>query len=162
MKKPFNLKSFVINTLRRASYRHPGRTQALTKARVSRGLYECKMCGPGKTYSRHDISADHILAVVDPEKGFTTWDEYIFRLYCDESGYQILCTYHHDLKSQGENQIRKRTRQERNADRRKVRAKTKARNPATNKHTGSSLDEFLKECGISLEDPKPTKKQKRY
>ena len=39
------LKSFVIATLRRASYRWYSRTEALKNARVSRGLYKCESCG---------------------------------------------------------------------------------------------------------------------
>ena len=154
MKKPINKKAFVINTLRRASYRWPSRTEALKKARVSRGQYQCKLCGPSKLYNRHDISADHVLPIVDPNTGWQSWDSYIERIFCDEPGFQILCDTHHSEKTAGENKTRKRTRDERKADRKKTRAKAKKRDPKTNKHAGQSLDEFLKECGINLDEKK--------
>jgi hypothetical protein len=157
--KAFNLKQFIIQTLRRASYRYPARNAVLKKARVSRGQYECIKCGPGKTYDRHSISVDHLNPVVDPEKGFTTFDEYISRMFCEESGFQVLCDEHHTEKTQGENAVRKRTRAERNKDRRVTYRKKKIYSPSTNKHTGQELDDFLKECGIEL--PKSIKKNKK-
>jgi len=133
----------------------------MTKARVSRGQYECKLCGPGKTYDRHGISVDHIIPIVDPLTGFTTWDSYVEKMFCEESGYQILCDFHHSAKTDGENAIRRKTRAERNAEKKQYREKKKRKDPKTNKHVGSSFDDFLKECGIVLEDYKPKHKSSK-
>lgn len=105
------LKSFVIATLRKASYRHPGRSAALKKAHVGRNQYICAHCGPDKIHTRNDIKLDHIIPVVSVTEGFTTFDDFIERLFCDESGYQVLCTEHHDIKTKQENEIRKQTKQ---------------------------------------------------
>jgi hypothetical protein len=108
------------------------------------------MCGPEKSYDRHSIAVDHRDPVVDPNKGWTNWDDYIERMFCEESGFDILCNEHHDQKSIGENKVRKQTRAEANAARKEVRTKKKKKDPKTNKHTGQSLDDFLVECGIKL------------
>lgn len=102
-----NKKSFIINTLRRASYRWPSRSAAMKKAHVGRNQYVCAICGPDKIHTRQDIALDHIVPVVDPEKGFTTWDDFIERLFCDEDGWQVLCHEHHDEKTKQEGQVRK-------------------------------------------------------
>lgn len=149
VRKPFNLKAFIINLLRRGTYRYPPRNEVLKRARVERGVYKCEKCS--KLVDRHDITLDHILPVVDPLVGYVNWDVYISRMYCDESGFAAICTTCHDVKTAGENQTRRKTKAEKNAGRRTKRAKAKKRDPKTNKHTGQSLDAFLKECGIDLE-----------
>jgi hypothetical protein len=87
---------------------------------------------------------------VDPKTGWTTLDDFANRLLCDESGFQAICNECHDIKSIGENKVRKQTRAEANAARKEVRTKKKKKDPKTNKHTGQSLDDFLVECGIKL------------
>ncbi len=109
-KKGPNLKSFIVNTLRRASFRWPGRGEAMRAARVDRGQYQCAKCGPGKTYNTKEIKMDHIIPVVDPEKGFTTWEDFINRMFCDANGYQALCNTCHDEKTDAEDAVRKQTR----------------------------------------------------
>lgn len=37
------------------------------------------------------VQVDHIDPVVSPESGFTTWDEYIYRMYSNSDNYQLLC-----------------------------------------------------------------------
>lgn len=146
--KPFNKKAFIINLLRRGTYRWPSRNAVLKRARVERGIYKCELCL--KLVDRHDISLDHKSPVVDPTVGFVDWQVYIDRMYCEESGYQAICGSCHDAKTSGENQIRRRTKAECNAQKRADYKTKKTRAPKTNKHTGSSLDRFLEECGIEL------------
>jgi hypothetical protein len=110
------------------------------------------MCGPSKSYDRHSIAVDHREAVVDPAKGWTNWDDYIERMFCEESGFDILCHEHHDAKSKVENLERKQTRAEANLKKKLHTREVRKRNPKVNKHTGSSIDDFLKECGINLEE----------
>lgn len=99
------MKKFLIAILRRASYKWPPRNEALKAARVGRGLYKCNHCG--ETFGRKEIKIDHIDPVVDPLKGFETWDEYINRMFCQKEGFQILCEKDHNDKSSVEKQIRK-------------------------------------------------------
>ena len=102
-------KQFVINTLRRASYRWPTRSTAEKRSHIGRGLYKCESCG--YEGPRKDFVMDHVIPVVDPIKGFTTFDEYIERMFPDNSdGWQRLCHSCHDKKTENENNIRKKSR----------------------------------------------------
>jgi len=48
---------------------------------------------------------DHIKPVVDPAVGFTTWDDYIERMFCEADNLQVLCKACHDAKSEEEKAI---------------------------------------------------------
>ena len=74
-KKPIPLKSFVIASLRRSSYRWPARYIVMNAARVRRGVYLCNGCK--KEHPRKNIKMDHINPVVDPLKGFTDWNDFV-------------------------------------------------------------------------------------
>lgn len=102
------LKQFLINTLRRASYRHPGRYLALKRSHIGRNQYKCELCA--NIVTRKEISLDHIHPVVDPTKGWENLDIYAERMFVDETGYQAICDTCHDLKTGEELQIRKKTR----------------------------------------------------
>ncbi len=95
--------AWMKNILRRGSYRWPPRYEALKAAKVERGVYMCR--GYKKRAHRvayRDIQIDHIMPVVDPATGHTTWDKYINRLYCEVSNLQVLCKPCHKLKSKEE------------------------------------------------------------
>lgn len=109
-RKPPNLRSFVVQTLRRASFRWYARSEAMKAARVSRGTYVCEMCGPTVEHNVKEIQLDHKQAVIDPEKGFTTWDDFINRLFVDVTGWRVLCRKHHDKVTEAQDVIRKQTR----------------------------------------------------
>lgn len=98
-------KAFVKHTLRRASLRWPARNDALKAARVERGRYQCAMCMTA--LPRDKVHLDHTEPVIDPENGFTTWDDYINRLLPDESGFQVLCITCHDSKTMLEDAMRR-------------------------------------------------------
>lgn len=100
---------FVKNTLRQASFRWKARNEALVAARVERGRYLCASCGG--LFGPKEIQVDHIHPVVDPKVGFTTFDDYIQRLFCPVEGYQVLCcgdgeTGCHGVKTRIENEMR--------------------------------------------------------
>lgn len=113
MKKPkkrkyvFNLKTYIISVLRRASYRSPTRSEALRLARLSRNCYRCADCG--QLCERKEIKVDHKAPVV-PVTGWDGWDGFIVRLFCDISGLQCLCVPCHTVKTKAENQERKKYR----------------------------------------------------
>lgn len=98
-----DLKKFLIPILRRGSYKWPPRTEALKKARVSYGKYQCNKCK--EVFRKKDIAVDHVRPVV-ASSGFRDWDTYIQRLYCKASGFQILCKPCHDEKTKKENKRR--------------------------------------------------------
>lgn len=100
--KIFNLKAFVIATLRRASYRSPQRNQAMTNARVERGKYVCTHCRG--VYGRREVAVDHIIPVV-PLTGWDGWDGFIERLFT--GNIQVLCKPCHKVKTLAENRERR-------------------------------------------------------
>lgn len=102
-------KAFLINALRRASYRWPSRYKALKRCHIGRNEYYCESCGI--VTSRKEIALDHVKPVIDPAKGWEDLDVYADRMLTDdEYGFQCLCHSCHDDKSRQENNIRKQTR----------------------------------------------------
>lgn len=97
--------SFIKSALRGASSRWSPKYECKKKAKIAYNTYVCVSCK--KQVGNKEIKIDHINPVVDPEKGFTTWDEYIERLFVELEGYQALCTTCHDIKTQQERTIRK-------------------------------------------------------
>lgn len=105
-----NLKTWLTRNLRRCSYRWVPRNEALKSARIERGLYKCAMCSG--EFRKEDIKLDHIQPVVNIKTGFTTWDEYILRMFCNKDGYQCLCEACHDSKTAIEDELRLKYRQD--------------------------------------------------
>ena len=104
-KKLPNLRHFLTNKLRRISYTWPPRQEAIKNGRVSRGKYRCSSCG-GENFGPKDIQLDHTIPVIDPHTGFTTWDDYIERLFCEVEGFSIMCIECHKYKTHRENLVR--------------------------------------------------------
>ena len=101
--------SFIISGLRQTSRRWGPIGEVQKEARVSRGLYLCAGCKKHVPASTKDgrkrvknIFVDHINPIVDPEIGFTTWDEFIERMFCEKENLQLLCKNCHDVKSDAE------------------------------------------------------------
>ena len=109
--KRANLKRFLISILRRATYRWPPRSEALKEGRKDRNAYECAMCKD--VYKNNQIVLDHIDPVVDPRNGFTTWDDYVDRMFPEKEGFQVLCSSCHDIKTELEDEMRKHFNKER-------------------------------------------------
>lgn len=110
--------SFVKSALRGA--RWGPKYECIRKAKVGYALYKCALCGTvgpptlaapeGKKNRVKNAVADHIDPVVDPSEGFTTWDNFIERLYVEVEGFQCLCNTCHSKKTKEENEVRKVTR----------------------------------------------------
>ncbi len=69
---------------------------------------KCKLCrcaGCGAIVKQGDLKADHIIPVVGPE-GFTTWDNFISRLFVEKEGFQALCGACHEAKTASEREAR--------------------------------------------------------
>lgn len=107
-KKKFDKKSFVIASLRKASYRWPARSEALNKSKTAPNTYTCNMCKD--SFGRKDVRLDHIDPIVDPTTGFIGWDSYVERLFCEVDGFQVLCDTCHDSKTMTERELRKQYR----------------------------------------------------
>lgn len=97
-------RKFVIATLRRGSLYWPYRSLCLTKARSSRGQYLCAKCQV--IFPKKEVSVDHIIPIV-ALTGFTTWDDYFNRLFCNSDNLQVLCKKCHQDKTTEEGIIRK-------------------------------------------------------
>lgn len=105
MKKPKSLYTFLRPILRNASLRWPARNECLKLARVARGLYKCNMCK--EEFPRSSVHVDHIDPVISIKENFTTWDDFINRLFCNVEQFQLLCESCHLIKTQIENEMRK-------------------------------------------------------
>lgn len=69
-------------------------------------FFTCENC---KTVvPRKEKQIDHIDPVVNPATGFTTWDNYIDRLWVEADKLMVLCLVCHSKKSVDENARRKR------------------------------------------------------
>lgn len=99
------LKSFLVNHLRRISYRWFARNTVMKAAKVARGKYTCNICQ--EVFARKNINLDHKIPVIDPIVGFVDWNTFISRLFVDESGWQVICKPCHDKKTQEENLTRR-------------------------------------------------------
>jgi len=107
-------KSFVTSALRAASRRWPPKYKALKEAFVARKVnaktgkmamhYNCAVCQ--KLYVASDVQVDHIKPVVDPKKGFISWDDFINRIFCEIENLQVMCRSCHSVKTQAEKKER--------------------------------------------------------
>lgn len=119
--KQQKLETFLIPRLRRLSLWWRGRSDAFKAARsyvecgtykngnpIIKAVYKCAECERQNIegfYDKKDVQADHITPIANIE-GFTNWNDYITALFCESSGFQILCEFHHDEKTIKENQKR--------------------------------------------------------
>lgn len=107
--RTFNFKAFIIQLLRRGTYKYPPRNEALKAARISRGIYKCEMCQG--IFPKKEITLDHKNPVVEPKIGFVDWNTYIPRMFPEVQGFQTICRTCHDSKTKIENILRKKYRQ---------------------------------------------------
>lgn len=110
-----NLQHWLTQKLRRLSYQWGPRKEAIKKGRVSRGKYKCSSC-EGTHFGPSDIQLDHTIPVIDPHTGFTTWDNYIDRLFCNEDGFSVMCKPCHEAKTFRENVVRRAVKQDNQED----------------------------------------------
>jgi 5-methylcytosine-specific restriction endonuclease McrA len=99
-------KSFIMNTLRRGTYRWYGRWEAEKRSKLSeRGSYFCEECGT--VCKKHETQMDHKIPVV-LTSGWDSWDLVLDRMFADTSGWQRLCKGCHAEKTAEENRHRPR------------------------------------------------------
>jgi 5-methylcytosine-specific restriction endonuclease McrA len=109
--------SFVKSALRAASRRWPPKYECLSSAYVGTKLndksgrqakhYKCACCLG--SFPAKDVQVDHISPIINPEKGFTTWDDVVNAMFCEKENLQILCTSCHAIKTKEERSVRKKS-----------------------------------------------------
>lgn len=107
-------RAHIINALRSASTRWAPKHDCINSAFVRQGpnpatgrmckLHRCTKCR--RLFPKNQMRADHVEPVVDPARGFTTWDDYIARMFVEQDGYQAICIVCHKGKTDTERKIR--------------------------------------------------------
>ena len=108
-------KGFLTSVIRGGFRRWPPKFNVLKAALTGKKInkasgriaahYRCACCQ--EEFPSKEVQVDHINPVV-PSSGFTTWDEFINRLFCGEEELQVLCKSCHLVKTKEENKERKR------------------------------------------------------
>lgn len=106
--------AFVKGGLRSASQRWPPKYKVLNRAFVgsrinqkSGRLAKHYLCGNCQdSFPAKDVEVNHILPVI-PVTGFDNWDGVIKRLFCEETGLEVLCKPCHKIITKQENEERK-------------------------------------------------------
>lgn len=111
---PGRLKGFITSTIRAGFRKYPPKYEALKDAIVGKKenkatgriatFYKCAKCK--KEFLQKDVEVDHINPVVCPKEGFTTWDNFVNRLFCSKENLQVLCVNCHNAKTAKERKER--------------------------------------------------------
>lgn len=113
--------NFIKNLLRSGQRKWKPMQDCIKNARTRRGFYHCAECEqevpatfihPTSGRRTKNIIADHIEPVIDPAVGFTTWDEFIERLFVEDEHWQALCWSCHKIKTSEETQVATNRRRE--------------------------------------------------
>ena len=108
------MRSFIVSTIRGGFGRYPNKYNVLKNAFVSKKVnkdtgrksahYRCASCKG--IFPSAKVAVDHISPVVDPATGFVDWNTYVDRMFCSESGLQVLCEVCHTQKTKEEREQR--------------------------------------------------------
>lgn len=100
-------RTFIKTLIRSGFRRYPNKFAVLKNAEVGRKInkktgklamhYRCAKCR--KHHVRLDMEVDHIIPIVNPAIGFTTWDDYIYAHFCAIENLQALCKPCHKKKT---------------------------------------------------------------
>ncbi len=123
VEKPYNsgqwtearFNGFIKSMLRRGSVRWPVKAQVKKEAEVGKKINKSSgriamhfLCAGCKgEFPNSKVQVDHIEPIIDPTKGFTTWDDCIKRMFCEKDNLQVLCTDCHKIKTDMEKEIAK-------------------------------------------------------
>ena len=104
--------SFIKSLLRKGTQKWGPKNEVLKEARVDKGVYHCNGCKMNvpvtiKVNNKRirNVTVDHLEPIVDPAVGFTTWDEYISKMFCEKENLQVLCLECHSKKCAEERKI---------------------------------------------------------
>lgn len=102
--------SFIKSLLRKGSMRWEPINQTKKAAWVERGKYRCNKCKQVVSLTldgKKNVFVDHVIPASDPVEGFTSWDDFIYGLFCEADNLQVLCKQCHDKKSEEEGKLRR-------------------------------------------------------
>lgn len=120
-KSKYNQQSAIRGALRRTFARSPLIREMMSKVRREVPRYKKDgsrakkdavqyLCGVCNVYTGSTkVSVDHVVPVI-PETGFTDWNTFIDRLFCDASNLQVVCDDCHQKKTNAERAERQRLR----------------------------------------------------
>lgn len=66
--------------------------------------YQCALCQG--TFTSTKMRVDHKQPVVDPKKGWQSFDKFVERLFCEAEGLQAVCEPCHKIKTTEERKLR--------------------------------------------------------
>lgn len=111
------MNKLIMQTLRRASSRwmpkHAAKKQARQQRLVGKYkngkdkylfMFRCASCR--QEFTQTQVEMDHIVPVIALDPKENNWDGIINRLFCESSGFQVLCKPCHKAKSKKENSLR--------------------------------------------------------
>jgi len=106
-------RSFIKSGLRRMSTRWKPKYLCKTAARhheklpneTGRFVFHSKCNDCKKVVPETTATVDHIQPIINPEVGFTNWDDVIMALFCEVDDLQVLCTSCHTAKTKKEKAI---------------------------------------------------------
>jgi 5-methylcytosine-specific restriction endonuclease McrA len=108
-------RSFITSTLRAGSRRWPPKYETLNESKTDKKVntatgrvaqhYQCNDCK--NEFTSKNVEVDHIKPVIDPKKGFVSWDKYIESLFCEKKNLQVLCKTCHKIKTNKEKEVAK-------------------------------------------------------
>lgn len=111
--------AFIKSQLRGASWKWGPTVETHREARRGRGQYECNVCKqivPPTLNRQKNIAVDHIIPIVNPETGFTSWNDFVNGLFCEKDNLQLICKACHTKKSKEESDRAKERRKKANGN----------------------------------------------
>jgi len=104
IRRIFSRSPSVIDTLKKVRRERPWLKKDGTPAKKPRVEYLCSCCD--EYFMGKDVQVDHTIPVIDPVKGFESWDVFVDRLFCDMENLAVLCKPCHKIKTNEEKAIR--------------------------------------------------------
>lgn len=102
MAKKLNVKTKVVNAIRRIWFYSPNRAEAKKRSKEG-NFYRCEKCR-----GLHEkVHVDHIIPAVDPIEGWKGYDIFIENMFCGPENLQNLCEACHQKKTAKEKASKK-------------------------------------------------------
>lgn len=118
IRRTFSRSPLVQEVLKDARSEHTQYNKDGTESKRKAVRYKCASCG--KLFMGKDVAVDHIDPVIPLDEEFSSWDDFVNRLFCSKDNLQVLCSYKikdkkrfddelscHHKKTQEERKLRK-------------------------------------------------------
>lgn len=66
--------------------------------------FKCAQCA--NLFPAAKVQVDHIHPIINPETGFTNWDDVVYAMFCEKENLQVLCLECHKAKTKAEKQLK--------------------------------------------------------